>query len=113
MRSANSDAAKCEYSGQGSIPASIGTHAGQAWSLTPHQSVTKDEAQLAPSRDANRLVKAPPALRPQLMEQRTIDGEYHRGWAHLAAGTSGDCVGGSLVMPFGEHGQIAADIGKR
>ena len=47
------------------------------------------------------------------MEKGAINAEHHGYRAHRPAGASGNCLGDSRVMPFGECGQIAADVGKR
>jgi hypothetical protein len=42
----------------------------------------------APTRDLNRLVKAPPAALDKLAEERSINVEDHSGRAHRPAGTT-------------------------
>jgi hypothetical protein len=82
-------------------------------SSTARQPVTNHEGQVAPGRHSYWLVKLPPAAREKLVEKGVINAEHHGRRAHHPARASGNCLGGSGIMLFGEHSQIPADIWKR
>ena len=82
-------------------------------SSTARQPVTKQQDQFAPCRDLYWLAKLPPAARAKLVKKDTINPEHHGRRAHRCARASGNCLSGGRVMPFGEYGQIAADIRER
>jgi hypothetical protein len=75
--------------------------------------VTKQQRELPSARDANRLLKAPPTVREQLVEERPINTEHRSGRTHCPTRTSCDCLDGSRVMSFGERSEVAADIRER
>ena len=82
-------------------------------SATARQPVTKQESQSAPERDSYWFVELLPVAREKLVKNGAINSEQHGRWAHRRARASGNCRGRVRVMPFGEHGEIAAHVGKR